>query len=161
MSCVDADSAVCVSKDIEVLVVLGQRRRPVKTKEGLKALVIAAKEVFKDILESGEGASSSDPPARISISDEYYFQVESKKWGGQLIDATALNDGDVVHMFRKDKVRLKWALQVSLVPRRFFNIAWVEKRPGSAQMSRSSILQCSSEVKRGNSGSGFDTRVLN
>lgn len=83
----------------EVLVVLGERSRPVLF-EGTgnistesNNLVEAAKKVFEDILQSG------------SHDSRYYFQVESVQWNGQLIDMVApLKDGDIVYMFKESKV---------------------------------------------------------
>lgn len=82
----------------EVLVVFGGRRRAV-TFEGAQEineeqsnLLKVVKKVFENVLEVG----GSEPTAL------YYFQVESTKWNGRLIDMVApLENGDTVHLFRE------------------------------------------------------------
>lgn len=91
----------------EVLVVFGKRRRPVSiagdqdSSKEYESLLSASKEVFKDILDSSEGSSSSNQLDGPRAS--YYFQVESKKWG-HLIDLEGIRDGDVIHMFKEEEV---------------------------------------------------------
>ena len=77
-----------------VLVVFGERRRPVKfacgftVKEELENLFEAVKVCYNDIISSNEGTSTTK---------QYFLQQESSDWG--LIDiADFVKDKDVVHL---------------------------------------------------------------
>ena len=85
----------------EALVVYEGRRRPIVLPpiEDANAqhicLLDAAKHVFSDLIDSYEGSSSQS-----SVEPKnFYLQIESSKWGGQLIELTgAVSDGAVVHL---------------------------------------------------------------
>jgi len=88
----------------EVLITYQGRKRPVQLpalKEeneptNLLNLVTAA---FNDVISCQEG-SSSHPLEE----PRFYLQIESKKWGGQLIevskDSSSISDGSVLHLCR-------------------------------------------------------------
>ena len=94
--------------DKEVLVVFGDRRRPVvfncsnredakaRVKEEYGWLMEAVESVkFEDVLKAEEGSSISD-------SGCFYLQVESNEWGG-MIDVTPetiIPDHGVVFLYR-------------------------------------------------------------
>ena len=75
-------------KSKEVLVVF-QNRRAIKFKvtddpsEDKSSLLWAVRDAFSDVLGGSEGASSTP--------SSYFFQMESKEWGG-LVDATGEAD---------------------------------------------------------------------
>ena len=85
----------------EVLVVYEGRRRPVvlspveDTNAQHTYLLDAAKRVFSDLIDSHEGCSSQSTVEQ----RKFYLEMESSKWGGQLIELTgAVSDGAVVHL---------------------------------------------------------------
>ena len=80
-----------------VLVVFGERRRPVSfesgstAKEELERLLEAVKVCFSDIISAREGPSTAKEP-------EFFLQKQSSEWGG-LIDITGfVEDKEVVHL---------------------------------------------------------------
>ena len=90
-----ADRQAVVQK--EVLVLFGKRRRPVtfsgdeNAAKEYKSLMNASIEAFKDILDSGEGTSSS------KSTHSCYFQIESEKWGGLINLSERVKDGAIIH----------------------------------------------------------------
>lgn len=85
----------------EVLVIYNDRRRPVKftcfedSSENYHSLVSAVERVFCDVLMAEEGSSNSEGP--------FYLQMESKQWGGVLIDITSetqIDDHSTLYLCR-------------------------------------------------------------
>ena len=63
-------------------------------------LLNIAKDAFNDVIYCHEGSSShSTEEAR------FYLQMESKKWGGQLIeistDSSSVSDGSILHLCKE------------------------------------------------------------
>lgn len=80
-----------------VLVLFGERRRPVSFESGSTAkeeserLLEAVKVCFSDIISAREGPSTAK-------ESEYFLQKESSEWGG-LIDITGfVEDKEVVYL---------------------------------------------------------------
>lgn len=89
----------------EVLVVFGQRRRPVSynlqakadIKEEIDTLLTATKESFDGIL---------DP------AGEYYFQSQNTKYGDQLVDIVQhIPNGSTVYLFQESVPSMKVCIQ--------------------------------------------------
>ena len=93
-----------------VLVVFGGRRRPV-TVEPADDLLKVAKTVFKDVIESGEGTSSS------THSNYFYLQVKSDRWDTlvDVVNAATVNDGDVVYLREGTREELSTTSQFTKV----------------------------------------------
>ncbi len=73
--------------DINVLIIFGERRRPLTLKNGNRSsdLKTAFFEAFGDIVNEA--------------NEQFFFQLESDKWGGRFVDLTeedALLDNAVV-----------------------------------------------------------------
>ena len=75
----------------EVLVIFGNRRRPVSFPSSEDGVVMKrVEEKFLDILLPGK---------------KFYLQIASEKWGDKLIDLNGpIPDGGVIHLFQEESV---------------------------------------------------------
>jgi len=84
----------------EVLVIYkGQRRSVVLPSAEQINLLDLAKEAFSDILYGHEGSSSADS----TTVPKFYLQMESTKWGGQMIEVStaasaSISDGTELYL---------------------------------------------------------------
>ena len=90
----------------EVLVVYKGRKRPVVLPNSENAVQISllnlAQEAFSDVIYCHEGSSSDCTTA----DPKFYLQMESTKWGGQLIEVTtaasaSISDGAELHLCKE------------------------------------------------------------